>query len=253
MIYTVIADISEFDAEKFLATCECEEEYGEIKKGAVAPLPSSNYSAPKLRKEIFEHINSVSNERLKKERCSAYLLLSLVVREFLGFMPQVKFTQSGKPYIDSGSGLYFNLSHTTDLVALSISDEGSVGVDAEGEIAPERASRLEARFFSELSISSRPLDVKYAFCKISEDGRFSLFTEKEESPTVSKLGGATLSRVNQGASFAARWTLYEASLKCNGGGFTSLPCLGMIILETKVDTVQIKIGCTEFFVTTSSV
>ena len=253
MIYTVIADISEFDAEKFLATCECDEEVRDIKKGAVAPLPSSDYPAPRFRKEILEHINSVSNERLKKERCSAYLLLSLVVREFLGFMPQVKFTQSGKPYIDSGSGLYFNLSHTTDLVALSISDEGSVGVDAEGEIAPERASRLEARFFSELSISSRPLDVKYAFCKISEDGHLVLWSETEEGAAVFELGCATISRVNQRASFAARWTLYEASLKCNGGGFTSLPCLGMIILETKADTVQIKIECSEFFVTTSSV
>ena len=253
MIYTVIADIKDLDADKLLQFCGREVSSTETERCRVAPLPSSSYNAPPIRAELFEHINSVSNQRLKKERCGAYLLLSLVVKNMLGFMPRVEFSQSGKPYFDREYGIYFNLSHTSDLVALSLSDEGCVGVDAEAEISPERAARLERRFFSELSINSKPVNVRYSFCKMKESGDAELFTVEDEKFSEVTALASTLTRVNYTCDFGARWTLYEASLKCNGGGFTSLPCLGMLLLDTKADVVRVKTEQGEFFVTTASV
>ena len=253
MIYTVIADISEFNAEKFLSACECDNAEDDKKTGEISPLFSACYSAPKIRGELIEHIKSVSNERLKKERCGAYLLLSAIVKNMIGYMPDVVFSQNGKPSFGSKSEINFNLSHTTDFVAVSISDVGSVGVDIEAEISSERASRLESRFFSDLTINTRPIDVSYAFCKINEDGDIQLWSSGKDNFNEVILGDVKISRVNQTFSFGARWTLYEASLKCNGGGFTSLPCLGMLLLEAKADTVQILKGHGEFFVTTTSV
>ena len=252
MIYTLIGYIKKFDADKFISACKCDRDEKNVKKGEISPLPSDNYFAPSIRKEILEHIKSVSNDKFRKERCGAYLLLSAAVKKMLGFMPPVHFSQSGKPYFDEEIKIYFNISHTTDLVAVSISDESAVGVDAEAEISLERAARLEARFFSELSISERPLDVIYAFCEISEDG--NILIREIENKNISEIqsGKTKISSVNQSYSFGARWTIYEASLKCNGGGFTSLPCLGMILLETKSDTVRIVTEDKEFFVTTAS-
>lgn len=252
MIYTVIADVSNFNADKFLTVCECDLGKKEIKKREISPLPSDDYFAPSIRREIIDHIKSVSNDELRKERCGAYLLLSVIVREIFGAMPAVLFSQNGKPYFEKGVGIYFNLSHAADLIAVSISDEGAVGVDAEAEISPEKAARLEARFFSELSISERPLNVEYAFCEISEDGIVKLQQIMSEELPFGLSEKTKISRVNQSYSFGARWTIYEASLKCNGGGFTSLPCLGMLLLETRADTIRVVTGCGEFFVTTAS-
>ena len=253
MIYTVIADIKNFNADKFLEKCVSGEDFFKIEKCRINPLPSSVYASPSISAELLDHIRSVSNERLRKERCGAYLLLSAVVKNMLGFVPEVKFSQNGKPFFEREWGIYFNLSHTNDLVAVSLSDEGSVGVDAEAEISPERAARLEARFFSELSINSRPLDVRYAFCKIDESGEIDLAAVEADFSSEICIHKSTVARVNYTCDFGARWTLYEASLKCNGGGFTSLPCLGMLLLETKADVLRLKTDHGEYFITTASV
>jgi hypothetical protein len=107
MIYTVIADIRSFDADEFLKKCACDEASYEKEKLGIYPLPSSVYTLPAIRAELLNHIKSVSNDRLRKERCAAYLLLSSVVKNMTGSLPEVKFSQNGKPFFDGEYGIYF--------------------------------------------------------------------------------------------------------------------------------------------------
>jgi hypothetical protein len=108
MIYTVIADIKNFNADKFLEKCVSGKDFFKIEKCRITPLPSSVYASPSISAELLDHIRSVSNERLRKERCGAYLLLSAVVKNMLGFVPEVKFSQNGKPFFEREFGIYLN-------------------------------------------------------------------------------------------------------------------------------------------------
>lgn len=251
MIYTVIADISSFDFEKAIAAFECCEDAAEIKKNIEAPLSSGKYPAPPLRPEILEHIKDASNERFRKERCGAYILLTTVVRNVLGFMPQLLFSQNGKPYFDAKYGVYFSVTHTDNMVAVSVSDKCCVGVDAEIEISDDRAARLESRFFSGLSISVRSLDVIYSFGKIIGLGETIIVDSADKDFLSISVADKQVFKVDQNDSFSARWTLYEASMKSGGGGFTSLPCLEILLLETKADLIKIVTKGSPHFVTTA--
>ena len=76
-------------------------------------------------------IQETKNEILRRERFFSYLLLSYVYCENFGSqMPPIVKDEYGRPYF-SGSDVDFNLSHSANLAALVISDEGKVGVDVQ--------------------------------------------------------------------------------------------------------------------------
>ncbi len=210
MIYTVIADISNFFADP-------------------PALP--------LGEEVKRHIMSAKNEELRRQRCGAYLVLSEITKRLFEKSPKIIWSENGKPKYE-GEKIYFSISHSDGAVAVSISDTANIGVDIETEIPKERAARLEARFFPGLSFSDRPIDVKYIFQRLSKDG---LLTETLED----------FKSVNFSESFSARWTLYEAAMKSGGGGFTSLPCLDMLLLETGADIIKTVINNNIYFVATA--
>ena len=82
---------------------------------------------PDLRKQEIE---SVSNERLKMQKLSSWLLLEKAVFNSFGLaMSELNFTKNeyGKWECDK---LHFSLSHTQDAVAVALSDK-PVGVDIE--------------------------------------------------------------------------------------------------------------------------
>ncbi len=206
-----------------------------------------------LGDKVVGYIELLKNPRAKKERSCAYILLSHAVKELFGKNPEIIWADNGKPRF-ADENIYFNISHSRDLVAVTISDRGAVGVDAEGEIDPERGRRLEMRFFSGLTFSDSHLDVKYIYSKIDSEGNvcFSEFAEADDGKLISSDGRLTMSSVPHSESFSARWTLYEARLKCDGGGFTSLPCLDMLLLESRADIKKIKVNSQVYYLTTAT-
>lgn len=254
MIYTFIADISRLDTEAALElqTGKSSSQTN-LEKSKEVVVPDGSFPAPRLRKEIVSHILSVSNEELKKERLGAYILLSIAVEKMFLGMPEVLRTPNGKPYFDSSFGIWFSISHAKNAVAVSLSCDSPVGVDIEGEIDKERAEKLERRFFSELSFTEGHADVSYIFAEIGKNGDciFYPLTHVDNCYCAQKNKEINVKSIIYNECFTAKWTLYEATLKCDGGGFISLPCLGMLLLETKADTVRISLNNETFFISTA--
>ena len=46
-------------------------------------------------------------------------------------LPEIIYSEQGKPAFSAGTPLWFNLSHSNDDIALLLSDEGEVGCDIE--------------------------------------------------------------------------------------------------------------------------
>ncbi|MBR3805894.1 MAG: hypothetical protein IKJ13_03560 [Clostridia bacterium] len=255
MIYTFLADISRLDLD---AALNLQKEkitaYGHFEK-KIKKIPCGKFNAPKMGDEIVSHILSGEDITLRRERCGAYLLLSSVMVEMFGGMIAINREPNGRPFFDKSSEVRFSISHSSNAVAVSISTEGPVGVDIEGEISPQRAERLEKRFFSELTINDRNIDVTYIYCILGRDGECNFYPfneEKEHLMAKTDLGVVALDKTDLNCCFSAKWTLYEATMKCGGGGFTSLPCLGMLLLETKANTKKICINGVVYYITTAT-
>ena len=254
MIYTVFAEISGLDTDSIIKKGGIDRPDA-FPDGIIVESPEGIISDVNIPSEIMEHILQTNNPRLKKERCAAYYLLSALCQKIIGYIPKIEWSGTGKPSFVN-TYLHFNLSHTNNMVAVTLSDQGAVGVDIEGEIEKERAARLERRFFSELSIFDSPLDVRYFYCELdSRCGKFIPIDESFSSGEVASKNSQSIrsfKKIFSSESFAAKWTLYESSLKCDGGGFTSLPCLNMLLLETRADLRLIETEGEKYYLSTSS-
>ena len=139
--------------------------------------------------------------------------------------------KDGKPRLVSHS-IFFNISHSDGLVAVSISDKCDVGVDLQSEISPEREERLSARFLSGFSPLPCPLEIEYLYL---ESGR--LFTL--DLPMA------------EGEKFTERWTTFESVLKLSGDGFGAASDVEKIAQNGKTDTRVIMIDNTLFSLSNS--
>ncbi len=107
-----------------------------------------------------EHI-MLSGPRVKRERYTAYRLLSQILSKELGCDAEsltLDFDENGRPYLlESGrrSGIDFSISHSGELVLVAVSDSSRVGADLQIEVSEECGGRLDKRFA--LSSSIAPL------------------------------------------------------------------------------------------------
>jgi hypothetical protein len=156
-----------------------------------------------LQGELSEYVESAKNETVRAERCLAYTTLLCALKSFYN-LENVRIVRNeyGKPYI-ADCGLYFNISHSDGSIAVCISDEGEVGVDIQSEIDPDRAKRLGDRFFTDLSVKSEDIDIKYYFLDITSD--------------KAKFSEITLSTATE--CFTAKWAYAESLMKLYGRGF----------------------------------
>jgi phosphopantetheinyl transferase len=186
MIYTVISSLKENRIDKDKRDCR------------IIRQPLSL-----LQGELSEYVESAKNETVRAERCLAYTTLLCALKSFYN-LENVRIVRNeyGKPYI-ADCGLYFNISHSDGSIAVCISDEGEVGVDIQSEIDPERAKRLEGRFFTDLSVKSEDVDIKYYFFDITSD--------------EAKFSKITLSTATE--CFTAKWSYAESLMKLYGTGF----------------------------------
>ena len=64
-------------------------------------------------------------------RRDAWLAGRALLNRCVSPLPEICYGEQGKPAFDEPSGLWFNLSHSGDHIALLLSDEGEVGCDIE--------------------------------------------------------------------------------------------------------------------------
>ena len=189
MIYTVISTLSENRIESTKRDCR------------IIRQPLSL-----LQKEISEYIDCAKNDSVRAERHLAYTTLICSLKAFFD-IDNIKLerTAGGKPYL-LDSNIHISLSHSDGAVAVAISDEGEVGVDIQSEIDPDRAKRLEDRFFTALSVKSEDIDIKYYFLDITSD--------------EAKFSEITLSTATE--CFTAKWSYAESLMKLYGRGFADV-------------------------------
>ena len=116
--------------------------------------------------------------------------------------------------------IFINLSHSDGVIAVCISDEGEVGIDIQSEIAPDRAKRLEKRFFDGLSVETQDLEIAYFYCLI-EDDKAVFKTIDLSNP--------------QKEDFTLKWACAESVLKLIGSGFSDAGRVIELVRDCKTD------------------
>ena len=208
MIYTVIAFLGENRIE---AKRDCR-----VFRQPLSLLPV----------EVKEYIEKTKNESVRAERELAYTTLLCSLKAFFDIeQPVIDRTAEGKPFIKD-SQIHINLSHSDGAVAVCLSDEGEVGVDLQSEIDPERAERLENRFFPDFKPMSENINVNYYFLCI-EDGE-AVF--EELFPSLPD------------GCFTAKWTAAESLMKLYGKGFADSSALPLLSEKSKTEMKSITLG-----------
>ena len=140
----------------------------------------------KLGKQRIEHIlkNNKAEDRARALGASYLLLFAL---EKAGYpierLPDFSYKENGKPYLREYPDVYFNISHTKNIITCVISD-GEVGVDIE-----------HARKVSESAINRVFSENEKKLAGFSVDGYIRLWTMKE---ACAKLSGTGLPAILDG-------------------------------------------------------
>ena len=186
-------------------------------------------------KEILDNLNeslqkralSAKNDKAKREKIFTYALLTEALLHS-GYAGDIILAEEkhGKPQLDGG--VYkISLSHTDKLCAVAISDEGEVGIDAEEISGEEKTKAAVKRFLNDFSPS---LNFSQGVKIYDFDFIKSSFTKCKIDP-IREAGPS---------SFTVLWTAAEALLKCDGGGFASLPSLEKIESESLIYSFTVR-------------
>lgn len=111
--------------------------------------------------EILDSLSDEARERLDKKREPSVRLASLCALSLLEpeLRARLRYTSSGRPYFE-GASVRVSITHSRTLAAVALSDEDSVGVDAEDICATaaerERICRALGRFFDENAALGTP-------------------------------------------------------------------------------------------------
>lgn len=175
--------------------------------------------------DLLASLNSYAESGGKMKKDEKKLVASLILESAFDLLSKgtgplptaLKKDGYGKPFL-VGVDTKISISHNEDFVAIAYTKMREIGIDIENEIAEEKAERLSARFpqIASLNIqsSSGKVDGIYAF-------------EMTESGALTPLNLTPADN-----SFTAKWTAVEATMKCDGRGFSALPEL-VEILKTK--------------------
>lgn len=120
------------------------------------------------------------------------VLTKSVLADKLGISPHlvnIQLQPNGKPFVQGGKTIYFNLSHSADVIVLAVTEEGEIGVDVE---------RVNREF------EWKRVDSVLALSEID------WIQENESTDPFS---------VYQ--RFFQIWTLKESYIKCTGHGMSS--------------------------------
>ena len=202
--------------------------------------------------EIRMYVDNTRNEQNRIERFSAYSLLYFAINEFFERSDKrILRDENGKPYfprLGDEADIFFSISHSGGMSAVTISDEGECGVDI--QLMPERemSERIEKRFLNSFHIDGSDKRISriggddqsesllkenahkqkrdfntalprrhFVYFAEPTDNGFKLLSEQKEIRLLHE-------KMNDDFEirFLKKWTLCEAILKCFGSGFKDL-------------------------------
>lgn len=199
-----------------------------------------------------KRIESTKSEDVRRNRICAYLLLREMIKENYDFLfPGIKdtygddvnsycdstgltFSKSGRPSF-LNIDVDFSISHTNGAVVIAVSFNGKekVGVDVEevSQKNEDAAKRFISRYMKNGEIKSGDLLFTFDFY---DDREVAVYKLKENG--CEKVSNLTLTEDTVTKETHLRqWTSTEALLKCDGGGFSSLPRINDVRRKNAVD------------------
>ena len=216
-----------------------------------------------LPKELDEFINNTKNDNLRAERYLAYTTLLSGLKVFFGIDGVlVDKNSEGKPYLvyesktyqknkdllcqytpyqknidhiekasqektqaENKEKIHISISHSDGAVAVSISDEGDIGVDIQSKISPEKANRLSDRFFGDVEALDEDLNVKYYYCDIVDNMAVFMKISLEDADKQ---------------DYTTKWAYSESVMKLYGRGFGDLSIMRILANESKSENKSFK-------------
>lgn len=185
-----------------------------------------------ITEEISSYIFDSKNPEVCRERFAAYSLLFSAAERFFGVrIKEILRGERGKPYVSKYDGdgkIFFSISHSDGLCAVTVSDEGEVGVDIQSEPNPDTAKRLYGKYFEGISFEqAEPFSEITVACPI-DGGDFDFSKSLDENFGVSNLKNAEKNEDTDllTKKFLEAWTISEALLKLGGVGFSEIGKLG---------------------------
>lgn len=178
---------------------------------------------------LSDYVFSSGKKNLEERLATSTLLYTALCylknRGEIDNVGALKKGEHGKPYLDGGDAK-ISISHSDGGVALAISKDHEIGVDIENEIGPERAERLEKRFFREEKLFENALENATLPKKIGG--------ENVKSYSLEKGGLVSIKLLPTDGSFTSKWTVCEAIMKCDGRGFSALHDIGTLAEKMEI-------------------
>ena len=122
--------------------------------------------------------------------------------------------------------IFFSLSHSGGLCAITLSDECEVGVDIQSAPGRDTVERLQKKYFENASFA--PENIKNRLLEAKIDGEKICFNEVSALPlkAADSKAGSALSDIASDdlltRKFLESWVITEAILKCDGRGFSAM-------------------------------
>ena len=178
--------------------------------------------------EQNKRIASKKTEHGKKESIQAYALLAFAYKKLFGKeLPEVVFTDSGKPYLKE-SNFKISISHTGELCAVAFS-KADVGIDIEKCESFEEKQHLIDRFVN------KDLQNNLNNGNNSTE-QVSFYTVKENELVALDVSEERYSTAERSREAARLWTSLEALLKTRDG-FADIKRVNEIAKSTLIKTV----------------
>ena len=123
-----------------------------------------------------------SNSKTYKEKLFSQFIRHNVLRDFLK-LSEIEFSvnQNNKPYLESHSHTYFNISHTKNHIVMAVADR-DIGVDIEELVSSKSFIGIAKRYFSDCEINELEQSLSL------EKDFYTLWTLKESQVKRNSLG-----------------------------------------------------------------
>lgn len=242
MIYTIICDAYGREISVNKRDCQLTRQplphfENNTQQPASQHQAKAKHHLPCFSENIQKYIDETKNEKLKNERFCAYVVLFSALKAFFDLDSQtIERASDGKPYFPENEKIFFNISHSEGVVAVTISDEGEVGVDLQQESDSSRQERLEKRFVSGLKIHTNDPKICYLLCQISNDG--TEFSGIEPCDCVRD-------------DFLAKWVYAESLIKLSGGGFKDISLVDRIAENTIIELKEFSVENKKYALSTA--
>ncbi len=149
----------------------------------------------------------------RANRLMYFLITDALYKKLKGEpLPQVLFSDRGKPYLEGGPAI--SVSHDKMLVAVAMSEaHKEIGVDIQSQPNPVMASRVRRRFLTPPPPFQKGTpEIEFMMAHLEKDGIDLTPTHPYGTPS----------------SFLGDYVLAEAVMKMSGGGFADFPNLGAL-------------------------